>query len=475
MILNVRLYIVFFVFLNKFAISQVTYFEKIYGTAQQDLSRSIVQISSGSLFVLGNSGSGNLGSIDISLIKLDRYGNEEWTNYYGDANLNNGYCISKCSDGNIIAIGDAQVSPGDTDILIYKLDTLGGVIWSYTYSTTLNESAKFIEQTMDGGYIAVGFQTDAFGFNNSFVLKIDGAGNFLWSKSIGGADNDYASAIKELPSGNLILTADTKSHGAGGYDVELSKLSSVGDVIWQYTYGDSVNNGCQGLYLSSDFHLLSYGETERTPSSYFDMFLEKIDTNGVSIWKNYYGDSNRADACFSISENAAGEFFLTGYSNTFNGGQAMDLALLKTDANGNQLWGRGYGGQGVDIGYSIIPSMNNGFYIVGKYFDVEFSDDQYYLLHVDDVFGGLSSIIELSSVDFSIFPNPSNGKFWIDVNRSINDYQLRLYSILGDLVYDSKVINSNDFETIELNIASGVYVVELSEGIRSSRKKLVIN
>ena len=97
------------------------------------------------------------------------------------------------------------------------------------------------------------------------------------------------------------------------------------------------------------------------------------------------------------------------------------------------------------------------------------------MLHVDDVFGGLSSIIELSSVDFSIFPNPSNGKFWIDVNHSVNNYRLRLYSILGDLVYDSKVINSNDFESIELNIASGVYVVELSEGIRSSRKKLVIN
>ncbi len=475
MVLNVRFYIVLFIFLNKFAFSQVTYFEKVYGTAQQDLSRSIVQISSGSLFVLGNSGSGNLGDIDISLIKLDKYGNEEWTNYYGDANLNNGYCITKCSDGNIVVIGDAQISPGDTDILIYKLDTLGGIIWSYTYSTAMNESAKFIEQTMDGGFIAAGFQTDTLGFNNSFVLRINGSGNFLWAKSIGGSDNDYASSIKELPSGNFILSADTKSHGAGGYDVELSKLDASGTILWQYTYGDSVNNGSQGIYISSDYHILSYGETERTPASYFDMFLEKIDTNGVSVWKKYYGDSNRADACFSIAENANGEFFLTGYSNTFNGGQAMDLALVKTDANGNQIWGRGYGGQGVDIGYSIIPSMNNGFYIVGKYFDVEFSDDQYYLLHVDGVFGGLSSITERATIDFSIFPNPSNGKFSVVVDNSINDYQLRLYSILGDLIYDSKAISINDFEPIELNVAKGIYIVELSEGILSSRKKIVIN
>lgn len=475
MIFNARFFLALFFLLNKFAISQVTYFEKIVGSAQQDLSRSIVQISSGSLFVLGNSESGNLGDIDISLIKFDKYGNEEWINYYGDANLNNGYCITKCSDGNIVVIGDTQVSPGDADILIYKLDTLGGIIWSYVYSTPLNESAKYIEQTMDGGFVAAGFQTDTFGFNNSLVLKIDGAGNFLWAKSIGGSDNDYASAIKELPSGNFILSADTKSQGAGGYDVELSKLNSVGNVIWQNTYGDSVNNGSQGIYISSDYHVLSYGETERTPASYFDMFLEKIDTNGVSIWKKYYGDSNRADACFSIAENAAGEFFLTGYSNTFNGGQAMDLVLIKTDTNGNQLWGRGYGGQGVDIGYSIIPSINNGFYIVGKYFDVEFSDDQYYLLHVDGVFGGLSSIIEKNGVDFSIFPNPSNGKVWIAVDNSTNNYQLRLYSIIGDLVFDSKYDNSNSFESIDLNIAKGVYFVELSDGTRYSRKKIVIN
>ncbi len=475
MILNARFFLILFFLIHKLAISQVAYFEKILGTAQQDLSRSIVQLSSSSLFVLGNSGSGNLGDIDISLVKLDKFGNEEWTNYYGDANLNNGYCITKCSDGTIIVLGDAQVSPGDADILIYKLDTLGGIIWSYVYSTPLNESAKYIEQTMDGGFIAAGFQTDTFGFNNSLVLKIDGAGNFLWAKSIGGNDNDYASAIKELPSGNFILSADTKSQGAGGYDVELSKLNSVGNVIWQYTYGDSVNNGSQGIYISSDYHILSYGETERTPASYFDMFLEKIDTNGVSSWKKYYGAINRADACFSMTENSSGEFFLTGYSNTFNGGQAMDLALIKTDANGNQLWGRGYGGQGVDIGYSIIPSINNGYYIVGKYFDVEFSDDQYYLLHVDAVFGGLSSIIEDAAIDFSIFPNPSNGKFWVSIGQQAEAYQVRLYSIVGDLVYEANHSNSNGFEAIDVNIAKGVYFVEMLQGARSFRKKIVIN
>lgn len=153
----------------------------------------------------------------------------------------------------------------------------------------------------------------------------------------------------------------------------------------------------------------------------------------------------------------------------------MDLALIKTDANGNQLWGRGYGGQGVDIGYSIIPSINNGYYIVGKYFDVEFSDDQYYLLHVDAVFGGLSSIIEDAAIDFSIFPNPSNGKFWVSIGQQAEAYQVRLYSIVGDLVYEANHSNSNGFEAIDVNIAKGVYFVEMLQGARSFEKKSSID
>ena len=457
-------------------LAQDLFFEKPFGTSMPDIGRSIVQLSSGSLFLTGNSGSGNLGETDISLIKLDRMGNEEWTTYLGDASANNGYCIVKCSDGNMVLLGDAQVSPGDSDIIIYKVDTLGGIVWQYTYATSLNESVKYMEQTIDGGFIAAGFQTDSSGSNNVFVLKIDGAGNYQWSKSIGGVDNDYASMIKQMPGGNYILTSDTRSFGAGGYDVELTKLDPSGNIIWQNTYGDSLNNGCQGIYISNDGYFISYGETEIAPGSYFDMFMEKIDTNGVSVWKKYYGESNRADACFSIVQNNAGEYFLTGYSNTFNGGEAMDLALIKTDVNGNLIWGRGFGGQGVDIGYSIIPSLDNGYYIAGKYFDIEFTDDQYYLIHVEGQFGGLSSLNEYSIIEeWSVAPNPSNGNFsvWSAVEANIE--QVNIYSIEGKLLLRNEGrVNKIDFRLDGL-LNKGFYVIELVGEGGVSRKKILIN
>lgn len=456
--------------------AQALFFERSFGTAMPDIARSVVQLSSGSIFVAGSSSSGNLGDIDISLIKLDKYGNEEWTAYYGNASTNNGYCVTKCSDGNLILLGDVQVSPGDNDILIYKLDTLGGLMWQYTHATIFNESVKYIEQTIDGGFIAAGFQTDSLGFNNSFVLKLDANGNYQWSKSIGGSENDYASMIKQMPEGNYILTSDTRSYGAGGYDVELTKLDMAGNIIWQNTYGDSLNNGSQGIHLSNDGHFISYGETEIAPGSYFDMFLEKIDTNGVSIWKKHYGDTNRADACFSVIQNNSGDYFLTGYSNTFNGGQAMDLALIKTDVNGNLIWGRGFGGQGVDIGYSIISSLDDGYYIAGKYFDVEFTDDQYYLIHVEGIYGGTSSLNEFQNNDhWTLWPNPSDGNFSIQIDVQKTDLQVNIYSIEGKLLLSKQCAAGTLEFSLKGLLNKGFYVVELVSESGVGRKKIVIN
>jgi len=456
--------------------AQPLFFEKHFGTALPDASRSLVQLSSGSVYVLGNSASGNLGDTDISLQKFDKYGNILWTEYYGDANLNYGYCINKCADGNFIIAGDALVTSNDTDVLIYKVDTIGNIIWQYTYATPLNESVKYIEQTTDGGFIAAGFQSDTFGFNNSLVLKIDAAGNYVWHKSIGGADNDYASMIKQMPGSNLILTADTKSTGAGGYDISLTKMDANGTIIWQYTYGDSLNNGCQGIYYTSDNHFISFGETEISPASPFDMFMEKIDTNGVSIWKKYYGNAGTTDACFSVCETPEAGFMLTGYSNSYNAGAPIDLAVVKTDNAGNLIWARGYGGGGVDIGYQIIPSLDNGYYITGKYFDVEFSDDQYYLLHIDKEFGGLS-LVEATedTTGWNIFPNPSNGNFYVETNVEEAETICSVYTIEGKKIWEQKSTGRKTLVPLEGAVKKGIYILELKNFKFIKRQKILID
>lgn len=454
--------------------AQNAYFEKVYGTPGIDISRSVKQIPGGSIFVLGNSDSGPLGAMDISLTKLDSHGNELWTSYYGTVHPENAFYLNHTSDGNFVFVAESESAPNDLDILIYKVDTAGGIIWQKSFVSPVNESAKYIEQTSDGGYIACGFQNDVSGYNDILVLKLDAAGDYEWHQTFGRNDNEYSDMIHQVGT-EYILTADTRSFGAGGYDVILYKLDSLGNEIWSQTYGDSLQNGCQGLLQVSDGNYLSYGETEIYPASPFDFYLEKIDPAGGSIWRYTFGGAG-TDAIFSVKEDVDGGFICTGYSNSYNSGAPLDLVILKTDRYGTFQWKQTYGGAGIDIGYEIIRAVDsNGFIITGKTYS---TTEEYYLLKLDKN-GVLSGIFSLGTEMYlsDAFPNPAAGEvnFTYDLHGSKNTL-LSIYDLQGKIVYAEKPEAEQGAIKISLSgLVPGMYFYKL-EGDKkaTAAKKLVV-
>ncbi|MCB0399651.1 MAG: S8 family serine peptidase [Winogradskyella sp.] len=81
----------------------------------------------------------------------------------------------------------------------------------------------------------------------------------------------------------------------------------------------------------------------------------------------------------------------------------------------------------------------------------------------------------------AVYPNPSNGEFTItfesNLNSVDNSVKIDVYDIQGRLVYNNSFINSSSLfkETIKLeNAKAGVYMVNISEGNRTTSHKLVI-
>jgi hypothetical protein len=440
----------FFCLIPSLCSAQSAYFEKVYGTDGVDISRSVKQISSGSIYVLGNSDSSLFGQNDITLTKLDVNGNELWTTYYGTSNSENGFYLNTTADGNFVLVGETQTGINNLDVMYCKVDTNGAVIWNKSFASPVNETGKYIEQTSDGGYIIAGSQNDASGYFDMLALRLDANGDYLWHQTFGRTDNDYADMIHQVGS-EFILTGDTRSYGAGGYDVMLYQLDSFGIELWSHTYGDSVQNGCQGLIVTSDGKYISYGETEIYPTSPFEFYLQKIDAGGTSIWRRTFGGTG-TDAIFSVREDSDGGFVCTGYSNSYNGGGPLDLVILKTDTAGVLEWKQTYGGGGIDIGYEIIRDVNNsGFIITGKTVD---STDQYYLLKLDH-FGTLSGIHALSLTDanMEIYPNPSNSLISLRYRMEVAEApRLIVTDILGRPV-----------ESIALGRAEGLLNMDLGK------------
>jgi hypothetical protein len=88
------------------------------------------------------------------------------------------------------------------------------------------------------------------GNNDVFVSKFGSTGNFLWTRTWGGTDDDFVYSITTDASGNVYVTgrygstvdfdpgSGVDNHTSkGGQDAFLSKFGSDGNFIWARTWG----------------------------------------------------------------------------------------------------------------------------------------------------------------------------------------------------------------------------------------------
>ena len=235
--------------------------------------------------------------------------------------------------------GDITGNHGGSDVWVVKMDAFGGIIWKKAYGGTENEQAHAMIPANDGGYIIVGSARSKNGdvtnhrlYEDVWILKIDGNGNLLWQKTYGGQGTDVAHSIISTPDNGYLVGGQTDSRD--------------GDVT--------------GLHFDPNF----LGATD-------DVWLLKIDISGNLIWQKCYG-GNWNEAAHSITRTPDGGFLATGYSDaTTNSGDVQatqgshDFWAFKTDANGNLLWQKTYGGSKSDIARKVL-SLADGYIMTGS-------------------------------------------------------------------------------------------------------------
>ena len=94
-----------------------------------------------------------------------------------------------------------------------------------------------VQQTTDGGYVAVG-NTRSFGTGGEdvYVLRTDAAGDSLWTKTYGGFGDDNAWAVQETGDGGFMIAGYTDSYGSGTVDFYAIRTDAWGDTLWTSTY-----------------------------------------------------------------------------------------------------------------------------------------------------------------------------------------------------------------------------------------------
>ncbi len=191
--------------------------------------------------------------------------NAQWAKTYGGDSYDYAHSFQQTSDGGYIIAGNTSSfnTGNDRDIWILKLSSDGEIEWQKTYGGSGREEAHFIQQTIDAGYIVAG-STDSFGAGESDIwfLKLSSAGDVEWQKAYGGDKNDSASFIQQRDDGGYIIVGHTESFGAGGADIWILRLSPAGEIEWQKAYGGSEDEEANSFQQTSDGGYIVAGRTE---------------------------------------------------------------------------------------------------------------------------------------------------------------------------------------------------------------------
>ncbi|WP_353777130.1 hypothetical protein [Winogradskyella sp. 3972H.M.0a.05] len=213
--------------------------------------------------------------------KLDANGDLQWRRYFGGTNNDRSFSVVQANDGGYVIAGfsestdfDITGNQGSYDYWVIKLDIEGNLVWQKTLGGSGIDQSRSIVRTNDNGYIIAGnsFSSDGDVDNNKgssdfWLAKINDNGNVVWKKNYGGSDFDFASSIRKGQTG-YIVSGYTKSldgdltNNKGDNDYWVIKINESGDLLWQKNYGGSGLDLAHDAIEMTDRSIILVGDTE---------------------------------------------------------------------------------------------------------------------------------------------------------------------------------------------------------------------
>ncbi|MEP7170165.1 MAG: hypothetical protein ABI855_12400, partial [Bacteroidota bacterium] len=308
---------------------------KTFGGTGTDNGLSVHQTTDGGYIITGSTNSYGAGDHDVYLIKTDTIGDTWWTKTFGGTNRDEGYSVQQTTDGGYIIAGVTySFGAGYSDAYLIKTGINGDTLWTRTFGGTGSDGGRSVQQTTDGGYIITGY-TSSFGTGSGdvYLIKANGNGNSLWTKTFGGTNMDLGYCVQQTTDGGYIIVGATISFGAGSDDVYLIKTNSIGNLIWSKTFGGTLGNGGFSVQQTTDGGYIITGYAPNIAQGTQKVYLIRTDINGDSLWTKVF-NGIMAEGGNSVTETTDGGFIITGLTVSFGAGVA-DVYLIKTDSLGN--------------------------------------------------------------------------------------------------------------------------------------------
>lgn len=338
---------------------------KRFGGKFEDSGKMVLQTSDGGYGVVGMTESYGAGKSDVWLVKTNPRGFKEWDRAFGGAERDNGNSMRETSDGGYIIVGCTEsYGDGEKDLWLIKTNSMGFKAWDKTLGGGAQDCGWSVEQTSDGGYITGGV-TESFGTgtNDAWLVKFDSIGEVVWEKTFGLDGSDEARSVQQTEDGGYIITGQTSLIEEGISKVWLIKTDSEGNTQWEQTFGKG--NGNAVIQLDDGGYCITGSSLLRT------------DWEGVVIWETPLGQ-NGMDEGTSVQQTSDGNLIVTGHIREYSGNAFnCSVWLTKFDEMGEVIFASNYGGTKCDLAYSGQQTNDGGYIITGstETYGVSGSDD----------------------------------------------------------------------------------------------------
>ncbi len=483
--------------------------QRCYGGTSDDDAKCIIQTFDGNILFTGRVSSNDrdaLGNQGQSLwsVKLDQIGNILWSKYYGATlGSEHGYSVIETQDHGFLYFGDASRNGqivsgihGFSDYWILKTDSIGNFEWQKCIGGFDVEYPSTIKSTMDGGYIVIGstdsFDGDidsAYGNQDAFVAKLNSSGSLEWTKILGGLGHDIGNDILSTNDGGYFAVCGVDGFAYpypgnhGGADGVLYKLDSVGNILWERSYGGSGADVAERIISTSDGNFVigaitssQDGDITGVPVAE-DLWLFKIDNAGTILWDYCYGEYQN-DGLGDLKETSDHGFIACGTTGSICFG-FRNYFVLKIDSVGNELWRNCFGGSLDEFANSVIQTSDSTYLVAGvtKSMDGNISynhgNEDAWIISIGNSSTGIDELTPNSISEFScqLTDNGLEIKF---VSKQIMPIYLTVSDLLGrDLTQENKnaILGENKIN-IEVPISSGVYLIQLATSYGNFTKKL---
>jgi hypothetical protein len=314
------------------------------------------------------------------------------------------------------SLGDKMI-PSDVDMkgdaFVAKLNPEGAVQWVKTYGAEGDDAAIGVAIGADDAIVVVGRFSTSMDFGagmglvgaglagtDMFVAKLDKGGAPMWAKSFGDGEAQALHGVAVAPDDSVVVSgwfAGSIDLGKGAIgpasvtDGVVVKLSPSGAPLWSATivsggldegYSVAVDSAGDVVVGGRVNGAVNFNNKDVMGNGANGAFVGKLSGfDGAPVWGQVFGAPSAANGQLVIdvaSAPSAGEVVVVGHFETdiqfppdkvLAAGASLNIFIAKLNQNGDAIWSKAFGGDGVDVAHEVAVDSFGNITVVGG-FDV---------------------------------------------------------------------------------------------------------